>query len=202
MAPFGYPGPADMRVKKKAIDEPLRGLGGESMVPRPVLSGNIKYNSLVIELTIPGRGTVRLLHLVCDVNGTLALDGRLMDQLVRPLNELQDRLALHLITADTHGRQAEIDRRLQIQAVRLEPGNEVGQKVDFVKELGADTVVAIGQGANDAGMLREAAIGICVLSEEGTALPTLMSADLVAPDIFSAVKLLEKPLRLVASLRQ
>jgi soluble P-type ATPase len=68
--------------------------------------------------------------------------------------------------------------------------------------LGAGRVVAVGQGANDAGMLKEAALGICVLSKEGVALESLLAADLLAPDILSALELLERPLRLVASLRK
>jgi P-type E1-E2 ATPase len=156
----------------------------------------------MIELNIPGRGTVRLLHLVCDVNGTLAVDGQLTEGLVRPLTVLRDRLDLHLVTADTHGRQDGIDRSLDIRATRLAPGDEPAQKAAYVRALGAEQVVAIGQGANDAGMLKAAAIGICVLSPEGTAVPALLSADVVAPDIHAALELLEKPLRLVASLRQ
>ncbi len=156
----------------------------------------------MIELNIPGRGTVRLLHLVCDVNGTLAVDGHLIEGLVRPLTVLRDRLELHLVTADTHGRQEAIDRSLDLKATRLEPGDEPAQKAGFVRALNADQVVAIGQGANDAEMLQAAAIGICVLSREGTFVPALLSAVVVAPDIHYALELLEKPLRLVASLRQ
>ena len=63
-------------------------------------------------------------------------------------------------------------------------------------------VVAIGQGANDRLMLETAAIGICVLSQEGTAVATLLSADIVVPDILSALEMIEKPLRMVATLRQ
>ena len=62
--------------------------------------------------------------------------------------------------------------------------------------------MAIGQGANDAGMLESAAIGICVLSSEGAAVETLLKADLVVSDIFEAFELLENPLRIVASLRK
>jgi soluble P-type ATPase len=63
-------------------------------------------------------------------------------------------------------------------------------------------VVAIGQGANDAGMLEAAELGIGVLSPEGLAVETLLAADLVVPDIFLALDLFEKPLRIVASLRK
>jgi soluble P-type ATPase len=51
-------------------------------------------------------------------------------------------------------------------------------------------------------MLKEAAIGICVLSREGSAVETLLAADIVTPDIFAAFDLLEKPVRIVASLRK
>ncbi|HWQ04441.1 MAG TPA: HAD hydrolase family protein [Longilinea sp.] len=145
---------------------------------------------------------MRLLHLVCDMNGTLALDGRLMDGLIRPLNRLRDRLELHLITADTHGKQAEIDHVLNLHAIRLQPGDEAVQKADFVNKLGAEGVVAIGQGANDAEMLRVAGLGIAVLSREGLSPDTLLAADMVMPDIFAALDLLEKPMRIVATLRK
>jgi P-type E1-E2 ATPase len=156
----------------------------------------------VIELIIPGQGTVQLAHLVSDVNGTLAVDGHLPGGLVRVLTSIQDRLTVHLLTADTHGRQDLIDRQLGLEAVRIQPGDEPAQKAAYVQQLGSGEVIAIGQGANDAEMLREAAIGVCVMSQEGTALETLMAADLVVPDIFTALDLLEKPLRIVASLRK
>jgi len=156
----------------------------------------------MIELTIPGRGELQLEHLVCDVNGTLALDGQLLDGMVRALNSLRDRLTLHLLTADTHGRQAVIDQQLSMRARRIQPGEESQQKAAFIRQLGAEQVVAIGQGANDAEMLRSAGLGICVLSAEGSAVETLLAADLVVANIFDALELLEKPLRIVASLRK
>ncbi len=156
----------------------------------------------MIELSIPGRGSLRLQHLVTDVNGTLAVDGILIEGLAKRIASIQDRLTVHLLTADTHGRQATIDRQLNLVATRLSAGHEQEQKRAYVEQLGADTVVAIGQGANDAGMLDSAALGICVMSPEGAALETLLAADVVAPDILTAFDLLDKPLRLVATLRK
>lgn len=155
----------------------------------------------MIEISVPGRGVLQLEHLVSDVNGTLAVDGKLPDGLARVLNQLRDRLEIHLLTADTHGQQDLIDRQLGLQAVRIAPGDESQQKGDYVARIGGQRVVAIGQGANDAAMLERAGLGICVLSVEGAALETLLAADLVVPDIFSALELLEKPLRILASLR-
>jgi P-type E1-E2 ATPase len=156
----------------------------------------------MIELTIPGLGPLRIQHLVTDVNGSLAVDGVLIDGLTKRLSSLRDRLEIHMLTADTHGRQASIDTQLNLKATRVQPGDEARQKAEFVRNLGADTVVAIGQGANDAEMLKAAALGICVISQEGVAPETLISADILLPDIFAALDLLEKPLRIVASLRK
>ncbi|GAB4503016.1 MAG: HAD family hydrolase [Anaerolineales bacterium] len=156
----------------------------------------------MIELTIPGRGTLRLQHLVTDVNGTLAVDGVLIEGLSKRIAALRDRLTIHMLTADTHGRQAVIDQQLNLTAIRVQPGNEAGQKAEYVRTLGADTVVALGQGANDAAMLRAAALGICVLSQEGVAIEALTSADLLVPNIHAAFDLFDKPLRIIASLRR
>jgi P-type E1-E2 ATPase len=156
----------------------------------------------MIELNIPGRGLIKLQHLVCDVNGTLAVDGQLIDGVKQKLSLLSDRLSLHLLTADTHGRQNFIDQQLNLQAVRIQPGHESEQKAAYVEELGADLCVAIGQGANDTSMLRHAALGICVLSPEGTAVETLQAADLVVANIHVALEIIDKPLRIVATLRQ
>jgi P-type E1-E2 ATPase len=156
----------------------------------------------MISLDIPGRGQLHLEYLVLDVNGTLAVDGKLLEGVASKLWTLRNVLAVHLITADTHGRQAAIDQQLDLQAVRIKPGDEAGQKAAYVRQLGAEKVVAIGQGANDALMLKEAALGMCVMSAEGTAIAALTAADLVVSNILAAFELLEYPARLTATLRK
>ena len=156
----------------------------------------------MIELNIPGRGICKLEHLVTDVNGTLAVDGQLIEGVMQKIEALKDKLTIHMLTADTHGKQAAINRQLGLTAIRIKPGNEAEQKAEYVRQLGAESVIALGQGANDAGMLKAASLGICVFSLEGTAVETFIAADIVAPDVNTAFELLEKPLRLVASLRK
>lgn len=51
----------------------------------------------MIELTVPGRGVIKLEYLVSDVNGTIALDGQLIEGVA---NRLNDRLELHQLTVD------------------------------------------------------------------------------------------------------
>ncbi len=70
-----------------------------------------------------------------------------------------------------------------------------------MRQLGAEHVVAFGNGRNDISMLRTAALGIAVLSGEGIAVGTLQVADIVASGPVDAIDLLLNPKRLVATLR-
>lgn len=156
----------------------------------------------MIEVEVPGRGTYRLQHLVLDVNGTITLGGQLVEGVAGRLAELHRLIEVHMLTADTRGRQQAIDARLGMKAARVTPGNEAAQKASFVQELGGESVCAIGNGANDAEMLREARLAIGVLGGEGLAVETLNAADVVVPNINVALDLLLSPLRLVATLRR
>jgi P-type E1-E2 ATPase len=160
----------------------------------------------LVHITIPGKGEFHLRHLVLDVNGTVAVGGRLIDGLPQRLQALRGGgLEIHWITADTRGCQAALDAEMGWPAERIAgagPGGEPAQKAAFVRKLGAGHVVAIGNGANDVAMLREAALGIAVLGGEGLAVEALLAADLVAPGIHAALELLEDPNRLIATLRR
>jgi P-type E1-E2 ATPase len=156
----------------------------------------------MIKIDVPGRGTYRLEHVVLDVNGTIAIEGQLVEGVVERVNRLRKPLEIHVVTADTRGRQAIIEAELGITATRIAPRNEAGQKASLVRWLRAKSVCAIGNGANDAGMLRTAALAIAVLGEEGLALETLNAADVIAPHINAALDLLLDPPRLVATLRR
>ena len=157
----------------------------------------------MIELQIPGRGIIQLAYAVFDVNGTLAADGVLIDGLVEKIAVLRGKLEVRLLTADTHGRQIEIDRQLRVSADRVRPGGrEREQKADYVRALNAHTVAAIGNGANDVDMLKAAALGIAVIGHEGLAGEALAAADVVVFDIHDAIDLLLKPRRLIATLRR
>lgn len=156
----------------------------------------------MIEMSIPGRGIFQIEYLVCDINGTLATDGILLPGMINAIKNIKDRVKVYLITANTHGNQETISTALGIETILLEKGQESNQKGDFVTRLGGNKVIAIGQGANDAEMLKKAIIGICVLSEEGASIDALNSSDIVVQDGLAAIKLVENPIRMVATLRK
>ena len=157
----------------------------------------------MIELAIPGRGIIQLEYAVFDVNGTLATDGVLIAGIADKIALLRGKLDVRLLTADTHGKQAEIDQRLRFTADRLLPGGrEREQKADYVYALGASKAVTIGNGANDVDMLKAAAIGIAVIGHEGLSGEALAAADVIVNDIHAAIDLLLNPKRLIATLRR
>jgi len=53
----------------------------------------------MIEIIIPGRGSLKIEHLVSDVNGTLAIDGQLLDGVTQQFSALRDKIQIHMLTA-------------------------------------------------------------------------------------------------------
>jgi P-type E1-E2 ATPase len=154
-----------------------------------------------LDLVIPGRKPLHLEHAVFDVNGTLAWDGELIEGVAERLEILARQLQIHMITADTHGKQAQIDKRLGIAATRMTPGGEPEQKAALIEQLGRQRCAAIGNGSNDVLMLAAAALSIGVVGPEGISAEALRTTDIIAPSILAALDLLIYPARLVATLR-
>lgn len=154
-----------------------------------------------MNVEIPGYGTLSINYVVMDYNGTLAVDGVPEPGVDTALEKLAGTLELHVLTADTFGKAEAEMKNMPCQLSILPRGDQSGAKRDYVKHLGAEQTAAIGNGRNDRMMLETAALGICVLLEEGAAVQTLQSAQVVCPSIVSALALLASPLRLTATLR-
>lgn len=154
----------------------------------------------MLDLAIPGWGALELSHLVMDYNGTLALDGRLLDGVAERLRLLSQTLELHVVTADTYG-QVEVELAgLPVQITILPLGEQAQAKADYVRRVGGEAV-ALGNGRDDTLMLRAAALGMVVLGPEGTYGPALAAADVVVPGPLTGLDLLLEPRRLLATLR-
>ncbi len=156
----------------------------------------------MLNLEIPGFGTLRADTVVMDLNGTLGLEGIPDQGVLNRLRDLSSTLNLFVLTADTHGRAADLPADFGLKVERLAAGNEEGQKRDFVARIGRERTIAVGNGANDTLMLAEAAVGICVIGEEGAAVSAIQHADIVVQHIHHALDLLLKPKRLLATLRR
>lgn len=157
---------------------------------------------IMIPLKIPGFKEFQLRFLVLDFNGTLAADGKILKGVAEKLNELANLLEIHVITADTFGKVKTQLKNIKCKLTIISGSEQQTQKLYHIAHLGADSVVAMGNGRNDALMLKHAALGIAVIQKEGSSSETLQSADVVCNNILDALELLTNPLRLKATLRK
>ena len=134
----------------------------------------------MISVDIPGFGALELAHLVLDYNGTLALDGRLLPGVADALLDLAPSLRIHVVTADTFGLAKAELAGLPVGLLVIGVEGQAEAKLRYVSGLGANTVVAIGNGRND---------------------HEIASADLISLGILDALGLLRHPTRVVATLR-
>lgn len=155
----------------------------------------------MLGIDIPGIKTIYAEHLVLDYNGTVAEDGKLISGVSEILNRLSDRLEVHVITADTFGKAAAELAGVKCTLDIIGKGDQQKQKLDFIKSLGLNTVISIGNGFNDMLMLREAALGISVIQKEGASAKTVAAADIIVTSIIDALELILNPLRIAATLR-
>lgn len=155
----------------------------------------------MIEVNIPGDRILQLKHIVLDYNGTIACDGHLISGVKENLIALADKLQVHILTADTFGNARRGLEGIECELSIIAPESQDIGKLDYVKRLGVENTVCVGNGRNDQLMLKEAALGIAVILEEGAAAAILSTADVVCTNIVSALELLENPMRLIATLR-
>jgi soluble P-type ATPase len=155
----------------------------------------------MLEIDIPGFGMVRLEHLVTDFSGTLSFDGKLLPGVREQLNALAQLLTVHIVTADTFGTVQREVEGIQGELKLLTLNDQDIQKDEYVKKLGADHVVAVGNGNNDRKMLHAARLGIAVIEKEGASAQAVVAADIVVKNITDALGLLLNPTRCKATLR-
>jgi len=155
-----------------------------------------------LKVEIPGGDALIIEHVLCDYNGTLALNGELIAGVTQRLHALAGQVAVHVVTADTYGTVAKSLAELPV-SVHVLPADKAQDhgKLEILHQLGSFHTVALGNGRNDRLMLRDAALGIGVIDGEGACFETLAAADMVTRSACDALDLLLHPQRLVAGLR-
>lgn len=155
----------------------------------------------MIRLEIPGSGFLELEHFVTDFSGTLSEDGALLPEIKDKLNELSGKLKIHVLTSDTFGRAKKELEGVNCTLHVLEGKGHTIQKEKYVINLGADKVVAFGNGNNDALMLMAARLGIAVCLREGCSRKAIEASQILVKSPTDAIDLLLLPKRLIATLR-
>ena len=152
-------------------------------------------------IQIPNYKTINLQHLILDYNGTIAKDGVLKKEAKKLLPLLAQKYTLHVITADTFGSVVNELKDFDLHVKVLTSQNHILEKEEYVIELNANQCAAVGNGNNDALMLQKAAIGICLIGDEGCSTKSLLASDIVCKSISEALELFLYSKRLTATLR-
>jgi soluble P-type ATPase len=155
-----------------------------------------------MRIDIPGWGNIDIENIVIDLNGTVATDGRVPLEVKEKINSLSDQAKIYILTADTQGTANEEILGMNAELIKIPEEDSKQGKFDFLKTLNLEATVAIGNGNNDQLILKEAALGIAVLGDEGVSVSAIKTADIVVKNIQNALDLFLKPKRLIATLRE
>ena len=156
----------------------------------------------MIKTDIPGRGNMEIENILLDLNGTIATDGKIPLDVREKINLLSEKVTIYILTADTQGTAGEEVRGMNADMIKITEEDSKNRKFEFLKTFDLEKTVAIGNGNNDQLILKEAALGIAVLGDEGLSVSAMKNADIVVKNISEALDLLLKPERLIATLRE
>jgi len=156
----------------------------------------------MIRIDIPGWGNMEIENIVLDLNGTIATDGKISSEVKEKINSLSKKTKIYILTADTQGTASVEISDMEVELVKVSEKDSAEVKLRVLESLDPTSTVAIGNGNNDHLILKEAALGIAVLGDEGISASTMKNADIVVKNISDALDLFLKPKRLIATLRE
>jgi len=155
------------------------------------------------KINIPNYRIITIKNILFDINGTLQFQGKISPELIIKFNELKKIYKIYLISADTRGNLKDIAETLDVDYIKIKPQEitEVEAKNNELIRLGKDVTVAVGNGNNDALMLKNAVLGIVILGNEGASIKSMMNSDVALPDPLSALNFLLDEKIMIATLR-
>jgi len=148
----------------------------------------------------PGQEPLEIEFILIDFEGTLALDRRVHPKAKDKINLLSKRTKIYILTKGEKEVVEETLRRVKAEIFYSREGETSQRKLDLLRQLGTTRSVVIGNGVDDAPMIEEAALGICVMGKEGTSIEAVKNADVVLSNVLDALDFLLKPLRQKATL--
>jgi len=154
----------------------------------------------MISIERPGQGNLEIEFILIDFEGTLASDRRVHPKAKDKINLLSKRTKIYILAKGEKEGVEESLRRVKAEIFYLTEGEGSRRKLDLLRQLGPTRTVAIGNGVDDAPMIEEAGLGICIISKEGTSVEAMKRADVVVSNILDALDFLLKPLRQKATL--
>ena len=154
----------------------------------------------MIKIEIPGKETLCIHHVVLDYNGTVAVDGMLLEEPKPRLQALLKEVTVTVLTADTYGTVRAECEPLGLQVETFPREGAAKCKAEIVKNLSGGKA-CFGNGFNDCEMFDLADLSVAIMEGEGLCTALLSHAHVVVRSAADALDLLLKPDRLRATLR-
>jgi soluble P-type ATPase len=148
----------------------------------------------------PGQESLEIDFIVLDFEGTLASDGRVHPKAKDKINLLAKRTQIYILTTGEKEKVEAVLRKVNAEIIYLRETEASQGKMNLLQQLGADRVVAIGNGTDDGAMIEQAGLGIGVITREGSSGEVIAKADVLFMSIVDALDFLLKPLRQKATL--
>ncbi|MFH1601917.1 MAG: HAD family hydrolase [Candidatus Shapirobacteria bacterium] len=147
-----------------------------------------------------GVGEIILENIILDLNGTLAVKGKIVLGAKERLNKLK-RLGfqIYLFSGDQRGNAASLAKELGIKFVK---GKSSQEKEELTRKLDTKKTVAIGNARIDIGTFKPCKLRIGTLQPEGIHTGILKHIDILVPSINDALDLLLDPHSLNSTLKK
>ena len=154
----------------------------------------------MIRIEIPGREALSIKHVVLDYNGTIAVDGHVIEPLRERFRSLLKQVSVTVLTADTYGTVRAECEPLGLRVETFPRSEAAACKAEIVRGLGSG-VACFGNGFNDIEMFDLSDLAVAVIEGEGMCAALLSHADVVVASACDGLDLLLKPDHLRATLR-
>jgi soluble P-type ATPase len=155
----------------------------------------------MITYEIPGRGNIEIQNIIFDYNGTIAVDGKLIEGVKDLINKLSKYVNIYILTADTYGTVKSECAFINGKVLTFPNENAGESKRKIVEELGGQWTLCVGNGFNDISMFKEAILSIAVIEGEGASGKLLIEADIVTRSILETLRILLNGNMVKATLR-
>ncbi len=155
------------------------------------------------KIIIPYHGEITIKNVIFDINGTIQFKGHISEELVQKFEELKKFYNIFLVSSDTRGNLKNIAKKLGVnfKKVNTQGINDAEAKNNELKKLGKEVTVAVGNGNNDALMLKNAILGIAILGSEGASTRSILNSDVVFTDVINAIEFLLDEKTMISTLR-
>lgn len=154
----------------------------------------IKYN-------IPGKEEIEIENIILDYNGTIAVDGILIDGVRDKIDILKDFLNIYIVTADTYGSVKKQCSNLPVEILTFPKENAGLEKEKIIENLNPHKTIAVGNGFNDIKMFKKSILSIAIIEAEGCSSELILNSDIICKSIIDAFNIILDKNKVIANLR-